>query len=51
MYDDISGIAFKNNRTNHPINPDLSEGFKVKKMRLVQDKNGLLDASHWKKNN
>ena len=42
VYDDISGIAFKNNRTNLPINPDLSEGFKVKKMRLVEDKNGLL---------
>ena len=42
VYDDISGIEFDNNRTNFPINPNMTEGFKVKKMSLVKDRHGLL---------
>mgnify|MGYP005986451971 CR=1 FL=1 len=42
IYDDISGIAFENNLTNHPINKTLTSGFEVENMSLTKDKNGLL---------
>ena len=42
IYDDISGIAFENNLTNHPINKTLTSGFEVENMSLTNDKNGLL---------
>lgn len=41
IYDDVSGIDFKNNRVNFPLKEPL-DGFKVKKMSLKKDANGLL---------
>lgn len=42
VYDDISGIDFSENTTNIPLAQELAEAFKLKKMSLVEDKNGLL---------
>ncbi len=42
IYDDISGIAFKNNRSNFPVHSDLEKGFKVKDMKLVKNEHDLL---------
>ena len=42
VYDDISGIAFENNNVNFPLAKEVSNGFSVKKMMLIQDENGLL---------
>ena len=51
IYDDISGIAFENNLTNHPINKTLTSGFEVENMSLTKDKNGLLMPMTGEKSN
>ena len=42
IYDDVSGIEFKDNVTNFEVNETVAAGFKVKKMKLVKGIHDLM---------
>ena len=42
IYDDISGIKFDQNTSNYPVLDAVKKGFKIKKMNLIEDEQGLM---------
>jgi poly(beta-D-mannuronate) lyase len=42
IHDDISGIKFEKNTSNQAVNQKVKKGFKIKKITLTPDNNGLL---------
>lgn len=42
IYDDISGISFAKNRSNHDVDTRVAKGFEVQPMSLKKSANGLL---------
>ena len=51
IFDDVSGITFKNNLTNQAVPTDISKGFNQQPLPITRNQNGLLMSQYAAQNN